>query len=50
MHPNAKKAIPMSRKQIRMAIAKLDRTATRKESNEPCGLSFNQLMESLNND
>jgi len=50
MHPNDKKAMPMSRKQIRMAIAKLDRTASRKESHVSCGLSFNQLMESLNND
>lgn len=47
MHPDAKKVIPMNRKQIRIAIEKLDRTASRKESLKPCGKSFNQLMESF---
>lgn len=47
MHPDAKKHMPMSRKQIRVAIAKLYRTASRVEAHTPCGKSFNQLMESF---
>jgi len=47
MHPDAKKAIPMSRKPIRLLVEKQNRKTSKREADAPCGLSFNQLMESL---
>lgn len=47
MHPNAKKTIPMTRKQIRAELARIDRKAGRLEKLEPCGLSFDELMKDL---